>query len=135
MFLRTALRLSGNYILKAMVNQQIYFFAGALHGKSMIVQATNTGGDAVENQFDIAMPGGGVGLLNGCAKQFHASADGWGDRYGGVHTESECNNLPKLLQQGCKWRFKWMNGESNPPVKFQEVVCPKEILDISGCHA
>ena len=28
----------------------------------MIVQATNTGGDLSEGQFDLAIPGGGVGL-------------------------------------------------------------------------
>lgn len=52
----------------------------------MIVQVTNTGSDLGKNHFDIAMPGGGVGLFNGCSAQWNASVDGWGDRYGGVHT-------------------------------------------------
>lgn len=28
----------------------------------MIVQATNTGGDLAQGQFDLAIPGGGVGI-------------------------------------------------------------------------
>lgn len=52
----------------------------------MVVQVTNTGSDLSKNNFDIAIPGGGVGLFNGCSNQWNAPVDGWGDRYGGVHT-------------------------------------------------
>ena len=38
----------------------------------MIVQATNTGGDLNHNHFDILLPGGGVGIFNGC-KYFRRS--------------------------------------------------------------
>jgi hypothetical protein len=36
----------------------------------MIVQATNVGADVGEGQFDLAIPGGGVGLFNACTKQW-----------------------------------------------------------------
>lgn len=119
----------------------------------MIVQVTNTGSDLGKNHFDIAMPGGGVGLFNGCSAQWNASVDGWGDRYGGVHTlevsvhmqilktnsnsnnwnYQECDNLPEKLRPGCQWRFEWFEGADNPTVDFVEIECPQELLDISGC--
>jgi hypothetical protein len=36
----------------------------------MIVQATNVGSDVGEGQFDLAIPGGGVGLFNACTAQW-----------------------------------------------------------------
>lgn len=30
------------------------------------------------NHFDLQIPGGGVGLFNGCQSQWNAPADGWG---------------------------------------------------------
>ena len=44
---------------------ELTFTGGAVQGKKMIVQASNTGGDLGNNHFDIAMPGGGVGIFNG----------------------------------------------------------------------
>lgn len=61
-------------------------FTEQIENKKMVVQVTNTGSDLSRNHFDIAMPGGGVGIFNGCTKQWEAPTDGWGDRYGGVHT-------------------------------------------------
>ena len=58
------------------------------------------------------MPGGGVGLFNGCQPQWGAPADGWGDRYGGVQNRDGCNQLPAQLQPGCFWRFDWFLGVS-----------------------
>ena len=66
-----------------------------------IVKATNTGGDVGVGQFDLLMPGGGVGLFNGCQPQWGAPADGWGDRYGGVQNRDGCYQLPAQLQPGC----------------------------------
>jgi hypothetical protein len=66
-----------------------------------MMQATNTGGDVGVGQFDLLMPGGGVGLFNGCQPQWGAPADGWGDRYGGVQNRDGCYQLPAQLQPGC----------------------------------
>lgn len=75
------------------------------------------------NHFDIQIPGGGVGLYNGCQSQWGAPSDGWGckyivfvlkwysyfinwisidisARYGGVSSASECSQLPAALQPG-----------------------------------
>lgn len=41
------------------------FTSGPVTGKSMIVQVTNTGNDLGDNQFDLAIPGGGQGALAG----------------------------------------------------------------------
>ena len=41
---------------------ELTFTSTAIAGKKMIVQATNTGSDLAEGQFDLAIPGGGVGM-------------------------------------------------------------------------
>lgn len=110
-------------------------FKGELEGKSMLVQYTNTGGDLKQNHFDIAMPGGGVGLFPlGCQRQWNASDHGWGDRYGGVHSLAECSQLPVPLQRGCRFRFEFMKGVPNPDVSFYQVKCPPELIAITGCE-
>lgn len=83
---------------------ELTFTSGAASGKKMVVQVTNTGGDLGSNHFDLQMPGGGVGIFNGCAAQWGAPNDGWGARYGGVSSVSDCASLPSALQAGCKWR-------------------------------
>lgn len=109
-------------------------FKGQLAGKSMVVQWTNTGADALNHHFDLSIPGGGVGYNTiGCMRQWNAGSNGWGDRYGGVHSRAECNQLPKQLQKGCQFRFDFMNGVSNPDVSFTQVTCPHQIVSVSGC--
>uniref|UniRef100_A0A6P7FKI0 Cellulase n=1 Tax=Diabrotica virgifera virgifera TaxID=50390 RepID=A0A6P7FKI0_DIAVI len=109
-------------------------FKGKLQGKQMLVQTINTGADAVAHHFDLQIPGGGVGYnTQGCRIQWNAPENGWGDRYGGVHSEQECNQLPWQLQAGCKFRFQFMQGVSNPDVSFQEVKCPSQLVSITGC--
>lgn len=109
-------------------------FKGQLAGKSMVVQYTNTGGPLKSNHFDIQMPGGGVGIFPlGCERQWNASEHGWGDQYGGVHTKPECTQLPAPLQSGCRFRFDFMEGVSNPNVSFYQVECPAELIAITGC--
>ena len=56
---------SGKYESKA--NHQ------ALAGKTLVVMASNIGGDVEGNQFDIMIPGGGLGMFkNGCSQMFSA---------------------------------------------------------------
>ncbi|CAG9761409.1 unnamed protein product [Ceutorhynchus assimilis] len=111
---------------------------GDCSGKKMVLQLTNTGGssstNSTENNIELSIPGGGVGYYTeGCKKQWNAPDQGWGDQYGGVRTEEECNQLPQVLQPGCKFRWEFLNGCSNPPATFQQVECPQEIVAISGC--
>jgi len=110
------------------------FSDAKLKNKKLLVQVTNTGSDLSKNHFDIAIPGGGVGIFNACSNQWKAPTDGWGDRYGGVKTIEECSKLPAKLQDGCKWRFDWFGGADNPTVDFYEVNCPSELTDLSGCY-
>lgn len=88
---------------------ELTFTSGPVAGKKMVVQITNTGDDLgpegkKQNHFDLLMPGGGVGLFNGCAPQWNAPSEGWGVRYGGVSSLAQCSQLPSALQPGCKWR-------------------------------
>ncbi|XP_018561265.1 endoglucanase-like [Anoplophora glabripennis] len=109
-------------------------FQGGLSGKQMVVQITNTGGDLGSNHFDISMPGGGVGIFTkGCSSQWGCPSTGWGDQYGGVRSEHDCAKLPTDLREGCKFRFHFMQGVSNPDVTFEQVECPSEIVSITGC--
>jgi hypothetical protein len=110
---------------------ELTFTSGPASGKTMVVQATNTGGDLGSNHFDILMPGGGVGLFNGCNAQY-GSWNG-GAQYGGVSSKSQCPNLPSIVQPGCNWRFDWFAGSDNPSVNWKAVQCPSAITNISGC--
>lgn len=49
---------------------ELTFTSTAISGKKMIVQATNTGGDLGGNQFDLMIPGGGLGIFDGCTPQY-----------------------------------------------------------------
>lgn len=79
------------------------------------------------------MPGGGVGIFNGCKKQYNAPDNGWGERYGGVHSRDECNALPEAIREGCYWRFDWFQNSDNPTVDFRDVPCPDELTSKTHC--
>jgi len=112
---------------------ELTFTSTAVSGKKMTVQVTNTGSDLNSNHFDIQMPGGGVGIFNGCQTQYGSPADGWGSRYGGISSESQCSSLPSQLQSGCKWRFDWFKNADNPAVTFTKVKCPGELTGKTQC--
>lgn len=112
---------------------ELTFTSGPVNGQKMVVQVVNTGGDLGHNHFDLLIPGGGVGIFNECKSQWGAPADGWGQRYGGVSSQSECSLLPAQLRPGCNWRFTWFKNADNPTVSFKPVACPKAITDKTGC--
>lgn len=97
----------------------------------MIVQSTNTGGDLSNNQFDLMMPGGGVGIYDGCSVEFGTALPG--AQYGGVTSRDECSKMPAKLVAGCQWRFDWFLNADNPDFEFSRVKCPAAITAISGC--
>ncbi|KAG2207511.1 RlpA-like double-psi beta-barrel-protein domain-containing protein-containing protein [Mucor mucedo] len=118
---------------------ELTFTSGPVAGKKMVVQITNTGDDLgeagkKENHFDLLMPGGGVGLFNGCKPQWNAPNEGWGVRYGGVWAANQCKQLPAALQPGCNWRYGWFKGADNPNMTFKQVTCPAEIVARTGCN-
>ena len=98
----------------------------------MIVQVTNTGGDLGSNHFDLQMPGGGVGMFDGCSRQFPGSFS-WGAQYGGVSQRSNCDNLPTVLRPGCYWRFDWFQNADNPSISFKQVTCPSVLTAKTQC--
>ena len=93
---------------------ELTFTSGPVQGKKMVVQATNTGGDLGSDQFDLAIPGGGVGIFNGCTQQYGAPASGWGAQYGGISDASSCSTIGSPLEAGCDWRFNWFQDANNP---------------------
>ncbi|KAH8820387.1 RlpA-like double-psi beta-barrel-protein domain-containing protein-containing protein [Xylogone sp. PMI_703] len=112
---------------------QLTFTSGPVSGKQMIVQATNTGGDLGSNQFDLAMPGGGFGIFNGCTAEWGTPSTGWGAQYGGISSRSQCDAFPDHLKSGCYWRFDWFQNADNPSVTFRQVACPAALTAKSGC--
>ncbi|MES1205948.1 MAG: hypothetical protein ABUS79_08420 [Pseudomonadota bacterium] len=114
----------------------------ALSGKTMIVQVINNGG-VQSTQFDILVPGGGVGALNGCSKQWGSGTD-LGAQYGGYLTE--CNGDASCVQQkcqsafgsrpqllsGCMWFLSWFGASNNPDFTYQKVACPSALTQASG---
>lgn len=98
----------------------------------MVVQSTNTGGDLGSNQFDILIPGGGVGIYDGCKVEFGTSLPG--ETYGGISSQTDCASFPTILQDGCNWRFDWFEDADNPGLTFEQVQCPDEIVAKSGCR-
>ena len=99
----------------------------------MIVQVTNTGSDLGGGHFDLQIPGGGVGIFNGCQAQYNSGPDGWGSRYGGVSSASQCSTLPSDLQPGCNFRYTWFKNADNPSHNFVRVKCPAAITAKTGC--
>lgn len=108
-----------------------------LNGKQMVIMVSNIGGDVGSNQFDIMIPGGGVGKFNGCGTQLGINSTG--AQYGGFITDcksdpscvkQKCSVFSKYpkLQAGCEFSATWMGGANNPSFKFEELEsCPSEI--------
>lgn len=96
----------------------------------MLVQSVNTGGDLSGNQFDLQIPGGGTGIFDGCTTEFGSS---WGAQYGGISNRSQCSTLPAKLQPGCDWRFDWFLNSDNPTHTFEQISCPAELTNVTGC--
>ena len=113
----------------------------AIKGKKLIIMTTNIGGDVQQGQFDIMIPGGGVGQFNGC------SSMGWGDQgeqYGGLLSKCEVESnyqasaMQRCLQKkcesvfsndaeakkGCLFLAEWMHAAGNPEHNYEEVECP-----------
>jgi len=123
--------------------------SASLAGKTMIVQAINNGG-VDGNQFDLLIPGGGVGDFNACSRQWGTSD--LGEQYGGFFlacqkangfdyekskacTIAKCQkvfaNKPELLES-CDWFTGWFGAPDNPALTYKEVTCPAALTAASG---
>lgn len=119
--------------------------------KMLIVMATNIGYDVSNHQFDIMIPGGGVGAFDALSKQLGVNKSDLGEQYGGLQSAcrqkhgddasaatlkqcvtEKCNSLftkvPEL-QKGCLWYADWYEAADNPEILFKEVQCPQYLED------
>ncbi len=116
--------------------------AAAIAGQQMIVQVINIGGIEA-NQFDLLIPGGGVGAMTaGCTAQW-GNVD-LGATYGGLLTEcngdvacvrTKCASVfsgKSALIAGCSWFTDCYKGADNPNVVYKQVSCPSQITSKSG---
>ena len=125
----------------------------ALKGKHMIVLASNIGHDVESGQFDMMVPGGGVGNFNALSTQIGVPPSGLGAGGGGFLTECQLdkglgyNNTLEAYQQcviekcdevfkdwpnllrGCKWFAEWYMAADNPTYNWEEVECPQYLID------
>lgn len=118
-----------------------------LCGKKMIVQVVNIGSIGA-NQFDIMIPGGGVGANNACSTEWGVSDSALGAQYGGIMstcqqqssnyaTYSACtkagcatlfaNSSEAELLAGCNWFTGWFGNADNPSFKYSPVSCPSTL--------
>ncbi len=107
-----------------------------LEGKQMIVKVSNTGSDVNNNQFDLMIPGGGVGMFNACSRQW--GTNDLGAQFGGFLTECtgthaarkdcvrrECMKIPAgSARDGCLWFVDWFQVADNPRFTSQPTNCP-----------
>lgn len=123
----------------------------ALKGKHLIVMASNIGHDVEVGQFDMMVPGGGVGAFDALSTQIGVSKDQLGAGFGGFLTECQqslgwdntveayqnciiekCDlvfpNHPNLLR-GCKWFAEWYMAADNPTYVYEEIDCPQYLVD------
>jgi hypothetical protein len=116
-------------------------FQGALSGKQMIVQLINIGNGGLD-AFDLLIPGGGVGAMNGCSRQWNNAP--LGQQYGGFRATCGANRDCILnmcqkafgdkadLMRGCNWYLDWFQMGDNPGVVYAKVSCPQAIKNVSG---
>lgn len=134
----------------------------ALKGKHMVVMASNIGHDVAggntslpAGQFDLMVPGGGVGAFDALSVQVNGQNVNWGAGFGGFLTECQKNTncgtegslecyqtcindmcdaafgnagLPNLLR-GCHWFAEWYMAADNPTYYIEEVECPQYLID------
>ncbi|KAK7985336.1 endoglucanase type K [Apiospora saccharicola] len=113
---------------------ELTFTSGPVKGKTMVVQASNTGGDLGQNHFDIAVDARRRRRpLQRLHEPVRRPPNGWGAQYGGVSSRSACDSFPEKLKAGCYWRFDWFAGADNPEVTFRQVACPAALVAKSGC--
>ena len=126
----------------------------ALKNKHIIVMTSNIGTDVKNGQFDLMVPGGGVGIYDALSTQVNkGSGFDWGAQYGGFLTycqsDSRCgydgslecyqncihercdaafSNHPNLLR-GCKWFADWYMAADNPTYQWEKIECPQYLED------
>ena len=119
-----------------------------LKGKKLIVMASNIGYDVSTYQFDVMIPGGGVGIFNGCKDILGTDL---GRTYGGLLSDCEdevgyggddetiytkrkecltnkCNSVfssNSKAKKGCLFLSDFLEAAGNPLHNFKEIECPE----------
>jgi len=121
----------------------------AIKGKKLIVMGSNMGGDVGAGQFDLLVPGGGVGQFNSFSDQVGISNSTLGSQYGGIlaacsnpGTVSQAQSCIKTgctaafgksgqewLKAGCDFYADWLMGANNPTMTYKTVTCPQDLVD------
>jgi len=121
-----------------------------IKGKIMVVKISNIGGDVQGTQFDLMIPGGGLGAFDGFTMQtgVNGSVLKSSERYGGFVSDcgggnqgngalstlqtcvkDKCNSAftNADLKAGCNFYAEWAGAANNPQFDFVEVTCPTEL--------
>ena len=128
----------------------------ALKGKHLVVMASNIGHDVdlESTQFDLLVPGGGVGIFNALSTQIGKTPEELGSNNGGVlsycmdklgywqvtkEQYQECviekcdvvfdSTAWPHLNRGCKWLATFFEAADNPSFVWEEVECPQYLVD------
>ena len=120
-----------------------------LKDKTLIVMASNIGYDVAGGQFDVMIPGGGVGLFNGCNDILKGTS--LGAQYGGLLSDCEtevgysgsdediytnrkscltkkCEGFSNTqAKKGCKFLADFMEAAGNPKVDYESTSCPSSL--------
>jgi len=116
------------------------------NGKKMIIMVSNIGGDVGQNQFDLMIPGGGVGQFNALSNQIQqngGNSSNLGATYGGFRATcgdnktcvknmcSQAFGSAALadLKAGCDWYVDWFDNADNPTANSVSVTCPQALID------
>jgi len=127
--------------------------AVSLTGKTMIVQVISVG-SGITGEFDLLIPGGGIGGFAACSTQWGTVSDELGEPYGGWLSDCQedhpgdltaqkscvmgrCEavfNTPGMqdLLDGCGWFVSWFGAASVPELRYAKIDCPQELMDRSG---
>lgn len=125
--------------------------SAALNGKVMIVMATNIGGDVSGGgQLDLLIPGGGLGMFNGCGQAWNVPANELGATYGGLRAGCS-GNLEAIkscvankcesvfgrrglddMYEGCMWYVNWFQAADNPNFRQETIDCPQQLRSAAG---
>jgi len=119
------------------------------NGKKLVVMISNIGGDVANGQFDLMIPGGGVGAFNALSTQIQqngGNSSNLGAQYGGFR--SQCANNGDIkgcvrnmcsatfgsaaladLKAGCDWYVDWFDAADNPQANSASVTCPQALID------
>jgi len=130
-----------------------YATHNAIKGKTLIVMSSNIGGDVSGGQFDLMIPGGGLGQFDAFSPQIGVNKSDLGAQYGGLLANCEtqlnwangtlaqyqtclrdkCNSVfgskNANLLNGCLFYANWAMAANNPKLLYKEVTCPQYLID------